>query len=254
MAGKAKGQLPTFLLILQRRDWRTDGRTQTGIDRHGLTDTDCQTDIMQRTVVWVGGEHPRRQCVKHNGSAPPEDPVWSLNPSCSFSSANTCFLIEGRLLNVGSRWLRSESIPRFGSQLVARLRASARLTDLGYSWSLTPQLRLLARLLRRSCQAPSARQHSAQPPKIMRTPEKETMVASPCLQLTLRPKQVLGTLAMSLTPLGGCWTTAGGCWRPTTVVAICAPGPSTLAELLVGKPATSNLIHLCNISSSTQPI
>ena len=104
--------------------------------------------MLQQQSSGGGGEHPQcRQCVKHNGSAPPEDPVWSLNPSCSFSSANTCFLIEGRLLNVGSRWLRSESIPRFGSQLVARQRASAGLTDLGYSWSLTPQLRLLALLL-----------------------------------------------------------------------------------------------------------
>ena len=145
--------IPLDFATKLRRDWRTDCQTQTWIVRQmdtGQTDGHgyWQTDMLQQQSSGGGGEHPQcRQCVKHNGSAPPEDPVWSLNPSCSFSSANTCFLIEGRLLNVGSRWLRSESIPRFGSQLVARQRASAGLTDLGYSWSLTPQLRLLALLL-----------------------------------------------------------------------------------------------------------
>ena len=153
---------------------------------------------------------------------------------------------------MGSRCLRSESIPRFLVPNWSSLRASA-LTDLGYSWSLTPELRLLA-LLRR-CQAQALRQTPSGPTtKIMRMPGKEIQWKDPSL-LPLRPKQVLGGLAMSLTPVGGCWWTkvVGGQQRSLPS----APAPPPRWLLLVGKSATtmmpSSLSQLCKFSSSTQP-
>ena len=150
------------------------------------------------------------------------------NPG-SFSSTNTCFTE----CSFSSSWVEMSPIGKYSQVWFPTGRETARVSQANGSRlllvtdSTTPAVgptsqEEMPSPLRQTTFGPTTKNYAD-------ADEKETMVASPCLQLTLRPKQVLGTLAMSLTPLGGCWTTAGGCWRPTTVVAICAPGPrSTL--------------------------